>query len=244
MIKSEQLFGNYKVTQIQLGFFSINMEAYYNNTTLKNHRTLLASNIYVIEILSDHSIWILDTGFSAHLEIPYIEPRMKYSFGAVLAKYTNHSDVNILLTHCHPDHIGGLMAEFKQIKGKNTRVFLNRRDLQTTFYEDYPEIETFLSDKLLSYDCLCDIQFMEHFKPVCTGGHTPEHTVLRLAEGAIYYPADLVPTMYHVSHMPIGERNFDQAKFEENRTDFLKSVKTANGTLLLAHAPNDGIVRI
>jgi glyoxylase-like metal-dependent hydrolase (beta-lactamase superfamily II) len=244
MIKSEQTFGNYKITQIQLGFFSIDMEAYYGDLSSKNHRTLLASNIYVVEVLADQSIWILDTGFSAHLDIPYISPRMKYSFGDVLKTYANYSDINIILTHCHPDHIGGLMAEFEQIKGKNTRVFLNRRDLVPSFYTDYPEIEAFLTKSLQSYSWLFDIQFMQHFKVECLGGHTPEHTVLRLAEGAIYYPADLVPTLYHVSHLPMGERNFDQDKFEQNRSSFLKAVKATNGTLLLAHAPNNGIIRI
>lgn len=239
MIKHEKMISGYKVTQFQLGYFSIQMDDYLEHSDKKPQRTLLASNVYSIE--KKNEVWILDSGYSASLNISFISPRLKYSFSDVLEKYKKHHNVYIVLTHCHPDHIGGLIETFESVEKQNRKIFINKSLLEPNFYHQFPEVESFIKEKLLTYPFLFNLKNSDLLQAVFTGGHTPEHSVLNIKGTDMYYPADLVPTEYHIKHLPFGEKNFAQSKFVSLRASFLEEAKRTRATILLSHAPNDGI---
>lgn len=242
MIKKEINENNVIIRQHQFGYISINMEYYLDDKSHQNQRTLLAVNVYVFII--DQTVWILDTGYNDRFDIPFINSKLKSDFMEIITSYRNYKDVNILLSHFHPDHSGGLIKYFDLITALNWRIFYNQRKLDVDYYKSYPDIFNWLKDDFSNYTNKIDINRQAYFKIICQGGHTPDHVVLSFADNAFIYPADIMPTAYHIQNLPTGEKNANQALFIDNRTLVTKLGKEHKSRLLLAHAPNNGFHQI
>ncbi|MCB0278456.1 MAG: hypothetical protein KDD94_03090 [Calditrichaeota bacterium] len=242
MLKAERNFHGIKIQQYQLGYISIELETYFNDETFTGQRTLLASNVYVLHI--DQTIWILDSAYSDSIQIDYIKPKLSHRFAELVDQFSAYKNVNLLISHAHPDHIGGLIENFAAIKRMNWRIFFNLSDWKKTEYLLYPPVQDFIENELKSYANLFPIDRSEYFKTLYKGGHTSDHAVIAMKKHPLIYPADLIPTVYHLSHLPKGEKNSDQTSFESIRERLLSDIEKMKPLLLLPHAPNSGFFEV
>jgi glyoxylase-like metal-dependent hydrolase (beta-lactamase superfamily II) len=222
--------------QIHLGYFSID-HSYFIKNAEKNLRTLLASNIYVIK--NETTTWILDSGYSDKIKVPYFKAKLKRNFLEILQLFDTEKDLRLILSHAHPDHIGGILENFEYIQKKSIPIFFNTSAFEANFYEEFEEIITFFKEKLAKYNNLIPLKSDSTVDILHVGGHTPEHSVIQFKNSKIVYAGDIIPTHYHFKNTPLGEGNFDEEQFSEIRHNLLKNSKKY--TFLLPHSPNEGI---
>ena len=151
-------------------------------------------------------------------------------------------DIDVIcLTHCHFDHVGGLMAQ-------DTAVFP-----KAEVWLSAPELEGFREDELFSKildaygtrvqaftfgDTIAD--FVETFD---ASGHTPGHTVYKVDE--LYIIGDLVHAaalqIPHPEYCAIYDKDPKQAV--KTRKHFYKILENADYKAAGMHLPGSGVMQ-
>lgn len=136
-----------------------------------------AVNVFIVELKSDNKRVMIDTGFGS--------PRGNLLTEMKKADITPESIDDILITHIHPDHVGGL-PEFPDAKVHIAREEYeawendpSRKDLGKYL----PEIEKLA---LFSYDT----EAVPGVKALKAAGHTPGHTIFQMGER--YFVGDII----------------------------------------------------
>lgn len=145
--------------------------------------TLQGTNCYLIS-LPDNRLILIDTGSSS----PTVEPFLKL--------LTNHLDESggsisdVILTHWHPDHVGGLEFLLQS---------LNRRSNPTPRVHKYPSVEQQELDRKLEgivggdgIHWLKDGDEVEGLKVIHTPGHTDDSISLLFMETGEVFTGDTV----------------------------------------------------
>lgn len=136
-----------------------------------------AVNVFIVEFKADNRRVMIDAGFGA--------PRGKLLTEMKKADLSPASISDILVTHIHPDHVGGL-PDFPQAKvhiAKNEYEAWSK-DPSRKYLAKYLPDEKQLA--LFTYGA----ELFPHLTAVKAPGHTPGHTVFRLKER--YFIGDLI----------------------------------------------------
>jgi len=166
----------------------------------------------------------------------------------------------VLLTHCHPDHIGGLLDIEKQPVFKRAKIFLH--PLEEQFWLDDEKLRIanergqrnfwLVRQTLAAYDG--KVRFFNGDKisdgilPVWLPGHTPGHTGIRIDSGnqCLLIWGDIVHYPHIQSAQPAVSILFDNypAQAEETRKDIMENA--AREKLLIAgmHFSQAGFARV
>lgn len=139
-------------------------------------------NVFIVEFKNDKRRIMIDTGFGS--------PRGKLLMEMRKANIIPESISDILITHIHPDHVGGL-PDFPKAKVHIAREEYEAwtRDASQQALAKYLPKEKTLD--LFAYDT----EVVPNLIAMKLAGHTPGHTVFRLKDryfvGDIVHAADL-----------------------------------------------------
>lgn len=134
-------------------------------------------NVFIVEFKADNRRIMIDAGFGA--------PRGRLSAEMKKAGLSPESIADILVTHIHPDHVGGL-PDFP-----NARIHIAKDEYEA--WKSDParrRLARYLPDEkkldLFAYD----VELFPNLTALKAPGHTPGHTVFRL--GDRYFVGDIV----------------------------------------------------
>lgn len=171
-------------------------------------------------IKTDNKIILIDTGIGSHYHSGFlkrfaINSELKHPIDKCLNTLNLKRDdiTDVVLSHLHFDHVGGLQAQANQLAFKNATLHLQRahynyannptkRDagsFQTDIYK--PTLESYKqNDKINWIDgdngiILADEDYQLNFQS--SNGHTPH--MLHPYDKNIFYMADIAPTSNHIS---------------------------------------------
>lgn len=163
------------------GIFSRNDKA----LSLPTERKLDASiNVFVIH--KNGKLYIIDTGMGAP--------------NGMLAFLLDKLDVKkekvhaILLTHVHPDHIGGLVTEDDKAIFAGAKIYLSQNEYEAAsskkspVYHAFARVKKVYGNRITPFKAGEKVEeiFQTHFTP----GHTPGHTVFQY--GKLLFIGDLL----------------------------------------------------
>ena len=163
-------------------------------------------NVFIIELKTKKKRVMIDTGFGS--------PRGKLLMEMRKANLIPESISDILITHIHPDHVGGL-PDFPKAK-----IHIAREEYEA--WEKDPsrkQLNRFLPNKnsLLLFEY--DTEVVSNLKAIKVAGHTPGHTVFQMGKryfvGDIVHAADL--QIAHPSFCPRYDMNPQEAAASRRR---------------------------
>ena len=205
--------GDFAVTAIYDGEAPLPIDQLLTGTTAADTRQLLAEgqspspvgisvNAYLVE-LGDRRI-VIDTGAGTN----FGSACGRFASGLKAAGYTPESVSDVLLTHIHPDHTGGLVGTAGMLFPK-AKVFVNKIDMEywfdpierasatgkrkKMFDEGTAGVEPYLqTNRVTTFDAGSEILSGVH--AIAAPGHTAGHTMYRVeSDGhAIVFFGDLV----------------------------------------------------
>lgn len=181
-------------------------------------------NVFIVEFKADKKRVMVDTGFGA--------PRGKLLTEMKKADIAPGSISDILITHIHPDHVGGLpdfpKARVHIAKGEYEAW---QKDSSRKLLAKYlPEGK---DPVLFAYNT----EVVPNLKAIKVAGHTPGHTVFQMDEryfvGDIVHAVDL--QIAHPSFCPRYDMNPQEAADSRK-----KALKDFHGEWFGAHIPFPG----
>ena len=180
-------------------------------------------NVFIVENTANRQRLMIDAGFGAPMG-RLVETMRK-------AGLEPDSVSDILITHIHPDHVGGLKAFPKakiHIAGLEYREWLRDRS-RAKLGRFLPEEKEL---RLFDYG-----EVMPGVTAIKCAGHTPGHTVFRI--GDIWFVGDIV----HAADLQIAHPDFCAA-YDMNPAEAAASRRRAlsefHGTWFGAHIPFPG----
>ena len=157
-------------------------------------------NVFIIEFKADKRRVMIDAGFGA--------PKGKLLTEMKKADLAPESISDILITHIHPDHVGGL-PDFPKAKVHIAKDEYEawEKDSSRKYLAKYlPEEKSLV---LFAYDT----EVVPNLKAIKVAGHTPGHTVFQMKEryfvGDIIHAVDL--QIAHPSFCPRYDMNPPEA---------------------------------
>ena len=205
--------GDFAATAIYDGEAPLPIDKLLTGTTAADARQLLAEgqspspvgisvNAYLVE-LGDRRI-VIDTGAGSN----FSSACGRFAAGLKASGYTPESVSDVLLTHIHPDHTGGLVGTAGMVFSK-ARVFVNKIDMEywfdpierasatgkrkKMFDEGTAGVEPYLQrDRVATFDAGSEILLGVH--AIAAPGHTAGHTMYRVESDGhtIVFFGDLV----------------------------------------------------
>lgn len=181
-------------------------------------------NVFIIELKADKKRVMIDAGFGA--------PRGNLLTEMKKANISPESISDILITHIHPDHVGGL-PDFPKAK-----IHIAREEYEA--WEKDPsrkQLNRFLPNKnsLLLFEYNTEV--VSNLKAIKVAGHTPGHTVFQMGKryfvGDIIHAADL--QIAHPSFCPRYDMNPQEASDSRK-----KALRNFHGEWFGAHITHPG----
>ncbi|MDO4549698.1 MAG: MBL fold metallo-hydrolase [Planctomycetia bacterium] len=185
-------------------------------------------NVFIIEFKSTGKRVMIDTGFGS--------PKGKLIAELKKAKIAPESISDILITHIHPDHVGGL-PEFPAAK-----IYIAKTEYETWQKDDsrrYLEKYIPKEENLILFAYAADV--VPGIQAIKCAGHTPGHTVFRMGKryfvGDILHAVDLQLT--HPSFCASYDMNPQEAAASRNN-----AIKNFHGEWFGAHIPFPGNLKM
>lgn len=166
----------------------------------------------------------------------------------------------LLITHCHPDHIGGLLDEQGLVVYKNAQLYLHA--LETEYWRDDHHFNEasergqrnfLLARRVLDayapkLHIISEDEITEGIRPVWLPGHTPGHTGFQIdsTETSLLIWGDVVHFPHIQSAHPEVSIMFDcnPAQAEQTRAEILQHVARENLLVAGMHFGTQGFAYI
>jgi glyoxylase-like metal-dependent hydrolase (beta-lactamase superfamily II) len=189
------MLGDFQITALSDGVFGLDTGAMLNNTTART-RELLADSFHGGIVTTSVNAYLVNTGERLIL----VDTGAAQLFGATLGKLLVNLAASgwrpeqidtVLITHLHPDHVGGLLAA-GQVAFPNATVFADQREagfwLSEVEYRKAPETRKAFfegaaaairpyaaNDKFRTF--AAPVELLPGVRALPAPGHTPGHTV-------------------------------------------------------------------
>jgi glyoxylase-like metal-dependent hydrolase (beta-lactamase superfamily II) len=189
--------------------------------------------VNAVLIRKDDRVWLVDTGLGQTI------------FEKMAALGIEPADVNeVLLTHMHSDHIGGMLL--RGIKAfPNATVGLSQREHDYWSSEQNAEAKQVLSEYDDMLNLLAPLEISDAMPngitPITAYGHTPGHTMFMIRDGShkLLIWGDLTHAM--AIQMPYPEvsvrYDIDPDAARKSRLNVLRHVASAKIPVLGMHVP-------
>ncbi|KFC76900.1 MBL fold metallo-hydrolase [Buttiauxella agrestis] len=166
----------------------------------------------------------------------------------------------LLITHCHPDHIGGLLDDQGLVVYKNARLYLHA--LEAEYWRDDHHFNEasergqrnfLLARRVLDayasrLHIISEDEITEGIRPVWLPGHTPGHTGFQIdsTETSLLIWGDVVHFPHIQSAHPAVSIMFDcnSAQAEQTRAEILRHVARENLLVAGMHFGTQGFAYI
>ncbi len=222
------------------------------------NRISLTSRCLLIQTEMGNNI-LIETGIGT-----FFSPKFKERYGVetdehLLLKNLRELGVepdqigDVILTHLHFDHAGGLLASLDEIAFPNADIHVGKMHWEHAHKPPQREQASFIPEMLELIERSGRLQLAEHtlpfdfnLKPHFYHGHTVGLMVIEipLPGGPLYFTSDLVPGKHWV-HLPItmGYDRYAELVSQEKQRFYGESI-SKNGTLVFVHDPETACVQI
>lgn len=230
------------------------IEAVLSNHFLNTEKLTLAGNNLLIK-KGDKTI-LIDTGCGTHL-FPTTGKLLQNLLAAGIAA---EDITDIVLTHAHPDHIGGILDKDNALIFPNATVYLSKTEYDFWMSEN-PDFSKGTQNEAADFEIMFakrfinaikeDVQFYEDntmlfdcLKLRIAPGHTPGHAITEIfSEGnELVHIADIFQHILLVEHPEWG--NQIDADFElgiATRKKVLAALATSKKLVFANHLPYPGL---
>ncbi len=270
--------GEFECVSVSDGALNYPPESFFSNTSLERVEEALGErNLPTAQVMTPYTCLFVDTGehrvlidagagdLGAHATQMF--PGLDHSTsitGLLLenlrAAGVESSDIDtVIITHAHPDHVGGMLDEDERLVFGDARYFISQEEWDFWNSDDaIAKAPTFMVDTARrNLDPLKDrltfvgdtSEIVPGVRAVFTFGHTPGHMALSIASGAdqLLHVSDAVLYPLHLEHpewTPVFDMLPDLASASKRQVFDLAAEENA---LVFAHHfppfPNLGHVR-
>jgi glyoxylase-like metal-dependent hydrolase (beta-lactamase superfamily II) len=224
------------------------------------NRIDLALRLWLIK--TTDKIILVDTGIGSYHDKVFNQrfdvrgPSSPLKDSLALLKLEAEDITDLVISHLHFDHIGGLGEEGKtgiQVVFPNAQVHLHQDHYQYALNpteRDSGSFHVSTFDPLLQYykerdqlhfysgqeGKLLDLENGNQLKFKCSHGHTP--WLLHPYDDQFIYMADLVPTSHHVSIPWVMGYDIQPGITTKDKKEFYKFIEEKNLSMIFEHDPN------
>ena len=270
--------GEFECVSVSDGALNYPPESFFANVPLERvEKALRERNLPTAQIMTPYTCLFIDTGehrvmvdtgageLGAHAAQMF--PGLDHSTSATGLLLENlrtagiePSEIDtVIITHAHPDHVGGMLDEEERLVFSDARYFISQNEWDFWNSDDaMAKAPTFmvdtarrnldpLEDRLTFVDDTSEI--VPGVRSVATFGHTPGHMALSIVSGGkrLLHVSDAVLYPLHLEHpewTPVFDMLPEQASASKHRIFDLAADENA---LVFAHHfppfPNLGHVR-
>jgi glyoxylase-like metal-dependent hydrolase (beta-lactamase superfamily II) len=270
--------GEFECVSVSDGALNYPPESFFANVPLERvEKALRERNLPTAQIMTPYTCLFIDTGehrvmvdtgageLGAHAAQMF--PDLDHSTSATGLLLENlrtagiePSEIDtVIITHAHPDHVGGMLDEEERLVFSDARYFISQNEWDFWNSDDaMAKAPTFmvdtarrnldpLEDRLTFVDDTSEI--VPGVRSVATFGHTPGHMALSIVSGGkrLLHVSDAVLYPLHLGHpewTPVFDMLPEQASASKHRIFDLAADENA---LVFAHHfppfPNLGHVR-
>ncbi len=162
----------------------------------------------------------------------------------------------VILTHLHADHAAGATRRGKggvEPAFPNARYIVNEREWRDALDPDPRSAAAYRKDDLVPLESAGQLDLVgdrhdvgEGVLVVRTGGHTAGHlmVLVETSEGTAVYPADLIPSRYHVRVPYVAGIDLFPLDVIEQKRRLLRDAVDGEWLVVLDHDPEGNIGRI
>ncbi len=181
-------------------------------------------NVFIVEFKTNSKRVMIDSGFGS--------PKGKLRAELKKANIPPESISDILITHIHPDHVGGLPGF------PNARIHIARDEYEAWEKDTSRQSLARFLPKEKTLDLFAyDNEVVPHLIALKLAGHTPGHTVFQMNDR--YFVGDIV----HAADLQIAHSSFC-ARYDINPVEAVasrqKALKDFHGEWFGAHIPFPG----
>lgn len=206
---------------------------------------------YILIVSPAGRVSVVDSGLGGYSSHFFNQQHVKNKFPLqqVLNEWgiTAKEIDQIILTHFHEDHVGGLSDLDFVGAFKDKPIFIQKEEwsFRQQRYSAMNDEMQRLTDNLSSNINVVDRNFFVNdvIQLQFTGGHTPGHqmVLIKIADQVICYPADIIPSAKHAQR-ELFSYNYDENIFKASRSRILEDASTKKWILVFSHSPRNHFV--
>lgn len=259
------MVGKFEVTAISDGTIDLPMEKLLHEPVQDTKKALnraflddpTETSVNAFLVNTGDKLILVDTG-AGQLFGPTLG---KLAANIQAAGYTLDQIDDVVLTHLHPDHVGGLMGDGKPVFPKatiyadkaDTEVWLSEAaqkkdgDASHFFAGDMASLSAYVQSGQLK-PFTGDTEIVPGIKAVSAHGHTPGHVVYQIdSDGKRMY---IIGDLIHVGAVQFGKPSVtigfdsDQAEAEKSRATFFEKIAREGDLVGAAHLSFPGLGHI
>lgn len=180
---------------------------------------------------------LVDTGYPDTIET------LKKSLKQIKLKPSDITD--IILTHAHPDHIGGVLQKDKNIY-PNATLHLDKKEYEYWLNQDNQMTKNTLKsfdDKIEFFNAKSEVIKDSKIYPIPAYGHTPGHNLVSFANAENKEEFVFVADLLHFFDIQVAEPSIsviydvNPKEAAKTRQAFLKQFKAQKTKILGTHFP-------